>query len=125
MRIAEKVRRENPMMNVRIDPCNQSGETIMGRRSGMLVGPVRGSGRKPREDYGRPSRFRSQFPDASAGSSARVPARTDEVSVVRSPDGGRARRKQKPRSCDESQDGAAIAEIRLPFMSKQKGRISR
>jgi hypothetical protein len=32
MRIAENVNRENPTMNVRIDPCNQSGETVMGRR---------------------------------------------------------------------------------------------
>ena len=30
------------MMNVRIDPCNQSGETVMGRRFDMHVDPVRG-----------------------------------------------------------------------------------
>ena len=35
------------MMNVRIDPCNQSGETVMGRRTVMLVDPVRG--RRTRE----------------------------------------------------------------------------
>ena len=30
------------MMNVRIDPCNQSGETVIGRRLVMQVDPLRG-----------------------------------------------------------------------------------
>ena len=42
MRIAEKVRMEKPMMNVRIAPCNQSGETVMGRRLVMHDDPDRG-----------------------------------------------------------------------------------
>src|SRR4051794_15325133 len=39
MRMAEKVRMAKPTTNVRIDPCNQSGETIMGRRLVMRDDP--------------------------------------------------------------------------------------
>ena len=46
------------MMNVRIDPCNQSGETVMGRRSIIFADPVRGSGQERSEADGRPSRIR-------------------------------------------------------------------
>lgn len=49
---------------------------------------------------------------------------TVEDSVVRSPDGGRPRRKQKPRSRDNSQDGATLANINLPIMSKDAINIS-
>ena len=44
--------------------------------------------------------------------------------IVRSSDGGQARRKKKPQSCEDSQDGAAIAAIPLPFMSKDNRDIS-
>ena len=41
------------MMNVRIDPCNQSGETVMGRRAVMrLILFQRVSGREQRESVG-------------------------------------------------------------------------
>ena len=32
-------------MNVRIDPCNQSGETVMGRRRFMVADPAYVMGR--------------------------------------------------------------------------------
>ena len=38
------------MMNVRIDPCNQSGETVMGRRLVMFFDPVEGQRRAERRE---------------------------------------------------------------------------
>jgi len=52
-------------------------------------------------------------------------AGTDEIPGVRSPDGRRAKRKQKPRSCDRSQDGATIADSRLPIINKRNRNIAR
>ena len=52
-------------------------------------------------------------------------AETGEDLVVRSSDGVRGRRKQKPRSSDSSQDGAALAKIHLPIMSKDKRSLSK
>ena len=66
------------MMNVRIDPCNQSGETVMGRRAVMRVDPVSGGERLgAMQIRGRSSRarFRLQSDDSSASRGLR-PGRT-------------------------------------------------
>lgn len=58
------------MTNVKIDPCNQSGETVMGRRAVMRVDPVSGGERpKATRIRGKPSRarFRLQSYDSSSG----------------------------------------------------------
>src|SRR5579871_1285981 len=68
-----------PKRNVRIDPCSQSGETVMGRRLVMLVGPVRGSGRGTREARRRPSR--GSFPVRFDRSSDKHGIRPDHRAV--------------------------------------------
>ena len=57
------------MTNVRIDPCNQSGETVMGRRAVMRVDPVSGvSGWKQCESVG-------DLRGLASGCSLTIPAR--------------------------------------------------
>ena len=95
-----------------------SGEVATRR----LVGVRAGKDLQAHDAISSVSRWRGHRRHPGRGSHyRRKSARTRSSLGVRPVLGREAgRRKQKPRSREDSHDGAAIAKIRLPFMSKDE-----